>query len=77
MNGSLFLLAFLISLRIVYNHSATSKSILYTNYLIPPSEVLNGFILTFMRCFVRPNSDNFSGGRKSGRQSQFTASNIH
>lgn len=29
-----------------------------------------------MKCFVRPNSDHFSGGRESGRQSQFTASDV-
>ena len=58
------------ALEIVYNHSVASISILYTNCLIPPPEVLNGLILASIECFVRPNSDHFSGGRKSGRQSQ-------
>ena len=64
MNGSLFLLALMIASGIVYNHSVASKSILYTNYHIPPLKVLNGLILTFTKCFARPNSDHFSGGRK-------------
>ena len=42
------------ALEVIYNHSVTSKSILYTNCLIPPSKVLNGLILTSMECFVRP-----------------------
>lgn len=33
-------------------------------------------MLAGMECLVRPYSAHFSGGRKSGRQLQFTASDV-
>ena len=64
LNGSLFLLLYLNGIRGCLQPFCDFQIHFIYKYLIPPSEALNGLILTFMRCFVRPNSDHFSGGRK-------------